>query len=107
MPPIRETYAQFGAFNGDISAIEGALMLFERGIQNKEARSWNEIEDVALRDQLGAIYYLHVFEDVTYLFTRQDFVRTGPRTRSLTALTFGSQWNQVAVATTPGFANQN
>jgi hypothetical protein len=107
MAPIRETFAQFGTFNGDSSTIEGALILYERDIQGREARSWTEIEDVALRDQLRSIYYLHVFDDVTFLFTRHDFVRTGPRTWSLITLSFGSQWNQVAVVTTPSFTTQN
>lgn len=107
MAPIREVFTQFGQATTNQATMEGTFALFERAIGGKEASVWNEVEDVALRDQFRTIYYLHVFDAQTFLFTRFDFARTGPRTWSLIGLTFGSQWNQVVVSTTPGFSSQN
>jgi hypothetical protein len=106
--PIRQVIGQFGS--GDVtpdpSGLEGGLVMFDRAINGDEARVWNRIEDVSLADQYRAIYYLHVFNDRTYLFTRYEFARTGPRTWNLIGVTFGSNWQQVALIATPGFRSQ-
>jgi len=107
MLPIRETFSQFGQATVDQATMEGTFALFERAIAGKQARSWDEIEDIGLRDRTRTIYYLHVFDERTVLFTRFDFIRSSAQTWSLIGLTFGSQWNQIVVPTTPGFASQN
>lgn len=105
--PIREVIGRFsGASSPDLSGLEGGLILFDRGINGGEARVWNRIEDINLADQYRSIFYLHVFNDQTYLFTRYEFARTGPRTWNLIGVTFGSNWQQVALVTTPGFRTQ-
>lgn len=104
MTPLRRTFDQFGpGATADRVNLEGALVAFDRAIGEQDAIRWSKIEDLMLGDEVRTIYFLHVFDNNTYLFTRYDFVRVGPRTWNLIGATFGGQWSQVVLPTTPSY----
>lgn len=101
--PLRQVYVQFAEGAALATNVEAALLSYERVITSPRAVEARIVEDVSLSDTYRAIFLYHYYGSTTWVFTRLDFVNLGGGEWRLVAATFGSQWSNVAIATTPSF----
>lgn len=85
-----------------IAQNEMVLNTLDSGIRGREALLSRKLDDVIIADSFRRVYYLHAFEGAV-VFTRLDFVNFGPRGWHVSAVFFGSTWENVAAGLTPGF----
>lgn len=103
--PLRVLYNEMFA-NASLPAnIEAALLTYERGITNPRALRSEVVEDIALSQSYRAIYTYAYYGSNSWIFVRLDFVRIGADEWALSAASFGSEWNSVAIAATPSFVS--
>jgi hypothetical protein len=83
--------------------METALTTYERAIERRPPLHWAKVEDVSLSGQMRRIYYVHVFNESTILYTRFEFLNLGERGWALARLSFGSSWENIAGDFSPGW----